>query len=168
MNRDYRMFGQGLTMRGNTRPSIATAGIWGANYNPGDLSQRQFLMRKDMSRPTFTTSIGLSTEQKAYNNLVGNGNNRSSFGVGFTGTGGLFRTGGSVAQMPRGPPINYKQMKMLLKRRTGGLQKQNKRSKKNKRRCKRRTGGNYADIRNAINRASTSGCYKKKSKRGNR
>ena len=99
MNLEYRRFGQGLTQRGDTRPSIATAGAWGANFNPSDISQRQFLLRKDMSRPMFTTSVGLSTEQKAYNNLINAGNDRSSFGVGLTGTGGYVAQVGFTFQV---------------------------------------------------------------------
>ena len=68
MNRQYRQFGQGLTMRGNERPSIpTTGGAWGANYNPADISQRHFLMAKDMHKPTINTAFGLSTEQKIFN-----------------------------------------------------------------------------------------------------
>lgn len=124
MNRGYQRFGQGLTQRGNTRPSIATAGGWRvADYNPADLHQRHFIIPKHLNHPIVQTKIGESTEQKAYKNWFIEGGNRASYNAGMTGTGGFYR-----------------------------------------RKHKRRTGGNYSNIRNIINKVSTGGCYKKKRK----
>ena len=129
MNRDYHRFGQGLTGRGNTRPSIPTmgmwgngppmAGAWGANYNPSDLAQRHFLMNKDMQKPTIGTAVGLSTEQKAYQYQLDPSKGKGGFDVGMTGTGGLYAKTGRISK------------------RTAGV--------KSKKRGKAKTGGRKAD-----------------------
>ena len=129
MNRDYHRFGQGLTGRGNTRPSIPTMGMWGngppmsgawgANYNPSDLAQRHFLMNKDMQKPTIGTAVGLSTEQKAYQYQLDPSKGKGGFDVGMTGTGGLYAKTGRISK------------------RTAGV--------KSKKRGKAKTGGRKAD-----------------------
>ena len=134
MDRTYRQFGQGLSMRGNTRPSIPTAGAWGfktgtssgwgANYNEGDIAQRHFLISKHMKNPTIPTAYGLSTQQKAYQNLINpTENGRASFNAGLTGTGGFYVKTGRISKRTAG---SYKKRKKTCRRskrgarRTGG------------------------------------------------
>ena len=100
MNRHYQQFGQGLCMRGNERPTIpTTGGSWGANPDFANLSARHWLIPRDMNRPSIRTAFGLSTEQRAYNNII-HPTSRSSFNAGLTGTGGIYGANGHGIRVP--------------------------------------------------------------------
>ena len=170
MNIPYKNFGQGLCMRGNTRPTIATAGFfgqrtsgaWGADWNESDLSQRHFLMKKSMARPTIDTRVGLSTEQRAYLSQINPDTTRLNY-TGMTGTAGFYDKFKPKYCVVKNIPNIQSFGSKLMRDMTNGFYKK-KRSSRNK----RRTGGSYADVRNAINKASTSGFYKKKKKSSKR
>lgn len=100
MDRHYQQFGQGLCMRGNERPTIpTTGGTWGANPDFANLSARHWLIPRDMNRPSIRTAFGLSTEQRAYNNII-HPTSRSSFNAGLTGTGGIYGANGHGIRVP--------------------------------------------------------------------
>ena len=132
MNLQYHQFGQGLCARGNTRPSIKTAGIsyntgsmgifndltgpkksvaYGASYSPGDLSKLHFMMVKDAKRPSFPVAYGLNTEQLAFRNARHPGGNAGGYGAGMTGTHGSAGFYDNVR----------KYAKMVLNKQTGGM-----------------------------------------------
>lgn len=87
-------------MRGNERPTIpTTGGTWGANPDFANLSARHWLIPRDMNRPSIRTAFGLSTEQRAYNNII-HPTSRSSFNAGLTGTGGIYGANGHGIRVP--------------------------------------------------------------------
>ena len=219
MNLQYHQFGDGLTMRGNPRPTIATAGIsyntsslgvlndisgprrsypYGAAFSPAEITRYQFMMPKDPKHPWIPTTYGLNTQQLAYKNCLKPGGNAGGYNAGMTGTHGsagffvgqnghgIRKTGGiMVGQNGHGirkligghPGVWDPQAKGMVesghgvKFPTGGMYKRKgkKKSKKSKGSKKsRKTGGNYLDIRNAINKISSAGFYKKKKRSSKR
>ena len=169
MNKQYVQFGQGLCGRGNSRPSIDTAGLferiahrtggaWGApsisNYTDAELNQRHFLMRKSMSKPTIDTKIGLSTQQRALMSQLDPDRERPNF-LATTGTAGFYREAAASAGF-----YNLKPNYCVYK---GGNQKLVSIAGQSKGLYTNGTT-DYSKIRNAINKCSTNGFYKKKKK----
>ena len=155
-----------------------TGGAWGApsstNYTDADLNQRHFMMRKCMSKPTIQTKIGLSTQQLAYMSQIDPNKERPNF-LATTGTAGFYKNG-TFSNINTNP---YR--KFDLEKGKSAIQKaasdkiksyiQSNISKSLNSKTKGLYGNNvqsYSNLRNAINKCSTNGFYKKKKKSSKR